>query len=222
MASTQRSLRERLEAGEDVDGLVLRASEQTGGVGRRGRAWSAGPGGSYQSLALADPKDVLRTPITALALALALAEELVVAGAGVRVKWPNDVYLGGGKLSGVLAEHVRGHLLVGVGVNVENEVPSGAATLRGWDVERVSELVLDSIRSGVDALSQERMSAFPERYAALDLLAGEVVTLSTAKGEVRGTALGVTAGGALRLRVSGEEVSFTSGSVVSWGLTERA
>ena len=59
--------------------------------------------------------------VAALAVRDVAAEAIAVAqveGSEIALKWPNDVLLGGGKLSGILLEMVRGHIVVGIGVNL--------------------------------------------------------------------------------------------------------
>ncbi len=209
MPSTQALVKQRLGTGEDVDGLVVRAVEQPAGQGRRGKAWASPPGGSYQTLAVRDRWDgALRASTLTLRIALCVAEELRAAGARTTVKWPNDVYLGEGKLAGVLCEYSRDHLVVGVGVNVNNPVPYGASSLTGWQLQFVSQLVLESVgravqehltdagRQATAALSTAETEAgergvgggpLPARFMALDHLLGRAVTMRVSGGSV-GTA----------------------------------
>ena len=102
------------------------AGEQTGGRGRRGRAWASPPGNFHATLALPPPGNpqaaALRSFVAALALREALAE---VAGspAPFALKWPNDVLCNGGKVAGILLESAGeggrvAHLAVGIGVNL--------------------------------------------------------------------------------------------------------
>jgi BirA family biotin operon repressor/biotin-[acetyl-CoA-carboxylase] ligase len=103
------------------------ASEQTGGRGRRGRAWASPPGNFHATLALPPPPGgpqaaALRSFVAALALREALAE---VAGspAPFALKWPNDVLCNGGKVAGILLEGAGeggrvAHLAIGIGVNL--------------------------------------------------------------------------------------------------------
>lgn len=97
------------------------AEEQTAGRGRRGRTWSSPPGNFYGSLILApnDPPErmALRSFVAALALRDALVA-LVGRAEAFALKWPNDVLLNGGKLSGILLEGKAGRLAVGMGVNL--------------------------------------------------------------------------------------------------------
>lgn len=166
LPSTQQLLKERVRRGEGVDGLVVRAREQTAGLGRQGKRWTGPPGGSYQSVAFADPTGQLRRTYTALAVAIGIAEALRAAGAPVKVKWPNDLYLMGGKLGGVLSEYVRGHLVVGIGINVANEVPAGAQALGGWDVSTVADLALAGAKRGLEDLVLDEPAGAPAQAAA--------------------------------------------------------
>lgn len=95
------------------DGAVYVADAQTGGRGRRHTPWASAPGrGLWLSVGLAGPPDGLPMA-AALAVRDAAAPE-----AQLEVRWPNDLYLAGGKLAGVLVERRRGHNALGIGLNV--------------------------------------------------------------------------------------------------------
>lgn len=95
---------------------------QTAGRGRRGRAWTD-PAGNFAATLVMRPEGppaaaALRSFIAALALQDALAAILGPNGA-LALKWPNDVLLNGGKVSGILLEGVgQGQLAIGIGVNL--------------------------------------------------------------------------------------------------------
>lgn len=215
VASTQDLLVARARAGEDVTGLCVRAREQTRGRGRHGSAWSSPPGGSYQSLGLGR----VAPPWLTLALGVGVAEALNAAfDAGAAVKWPNDVYRGGGKLGGIIVEVVAGQAVAGVGVNVGEVAPPGAASLTGADPDEVSDVVLRGVGSGLE-LALAGGEAVAARFAALDLLRGRevVVALGSAReGDVvTGVGAGVDATGALLVAVpGGPTVRVASGHVV--------
>lgn len=227
LPSTQELLKARLRAGIDVDRVVLRTDQQTAGLGRRGKSWSGKVGGSYQSVALRDPNGRLRRPWTSLAVAIGVAEEFRAAGAQMSVKWPNDLYLVG-KVGGVLSEHLKSHLIVGVGVNVANDVPSGAARLTGWDIAVVNDTVLRGLTRGLRELVVEESAqhdshrGLPARYAELDLLAGAQVTVLTPHGEAVGVARGVDHDGSLLLEGERGPVSVSAGTVLSWQQQESS
>lgn len=100
------------------------ALRQTAGRGRRGRAWTDPAGNFAATLALpvADPpaKLALRSFLAALALQDAL-QAATGLSEGFALKWPNDVLLNGGKLSGILLESAGGAgVVLGIGVNLHS------------------------------------------------------------------------------------------------------
>ena len=121
--STNADLAAALRSGEElVEGEWLVTRRQTAGKGRQGREWFDGAGNFMGSTVVklrdADPQPATISFVAALAVADAVDEALL--GASNRVlKWPNDVLLDGGKLSGILLEMVADHVIVGVGVNLE-------------------------------------------------------------------------------------------------------
>ncbi len=106
-------------------GSLFVADEQTRGRGRRGNTWLAAPGESLLFSVLLRPELELNQ-VSALTLAIGLALRDAIApllSAEAQLKWPNDLYVAGKKLAGVLVEsQLQGDRLqavvVGVGLNV--------------------------------------------------------------------------------------------------------
>ena len=126
LPSTSALLAQRAEAGE-AEGLAIQALEQTAGRGRAGRAWASPPGNLYLSVLLRPAGPAREAPQCSLLAGLALAE--AAAGsirdpAALRLKWPNDLLLGGAKCAGILAESALtpaggiAWLTLGIGVNL--------------------------------------------------------------------------------------------------------
>jgi BirA family biotin operon repressor/biotin-[acetyl-CoA-carboxylase] ligase len=114
VASTQ-------EAARDLPvGSVVVADFQTDGRGRLGRRWQAPPGSALLASIV-----VPAGPLTSLAAGVAAAE---ACGPRVRLKWPNDLLLGGRKLGGILVEARGERAVVGIGINLA-WAPPGAARL---------------------------------------------------------------------------------------------
>jgi BirA family biotin operon repressor/biotin-[acetyl-CoA-carboxylase] ligase len=91
--------RERREA-------VAVCDTQTAGRGRRGRPWHSPPGANvYCSLGLFKAMPANRLALLGIVTAVALCRALrAISGAEVKLKWPNDLLVAGGKLGGILVE----------------------------------------------------------------------------------------------------------------------
>ncbi len=126
---------------KDADGLVVLAQSQRSGRGRQGRRWVSPRGANVlMSVLLAedetpasgrgrDGRSVVGDLLT-VAAGLAVAEGVEEAsGLECRLKWPNDVLVGGAKLGGVLVEsralQRRRWSVVGIGINAGAHPPAG-------------------------------------------------------------------------------------------------
>ncbi len=140
--STQ-SVSARLASEGAPEGTVVTARHQTGGRGRRGHRWWDAPGESLLvSIVLRPPIATARVPQLSLVAGLAVTDALeMVAGVSGRIRWPNDVLVGGWKICGILPEAVSagegrlGHVLLGIGINVNQtafpgELEGRATSLR--------------------------------------------------------------------------------------------
>jgi BirA family biotin operon repressor/biotin-[acetyl-CoA-carboxylase] ligase len=122
VSSTNDEAARLAEAGA-TEGTVVWAREQTGGRGRRGRSWASPVGNLYSSTILRPGCPAARAAELGFVAALAVAD-MVPAGREVRVKWPNDVLIDGGKVAGILPESSIAadgrteHVVLGIGINV--------------------------------------------------------------------------------------------------------
>lgn len=96
------------------DGTVIVAWSQTAGRGRLGRTFCSPTGGVYLSILL--PFDETMT-ITAKAAVAVKRAILSVTDKRTEIKWVNDILLNGKKVCGILAEAVKDHVVLGIGVN---------------------------------------------------------------------------------------------------------
>lgn len=122
LPSTQTKLKDMAAAGA-LAGTCVQAQMQTGGYGRQGRGWVSPPGNLYLSVLLKPSVPLTALPQAALVAGLALAEAL--HDCKPVLKWPNDVFVKGRKLAGLILESdinsASGRLnwlALGVGVNV--------------------------------------------------------------------------------------------------------
>ena len=208
-------------AGEGAaEGTVVVARTQTAGRGRQGRAWVSRPGaGLYFSAILrphAEPEAAATLPLVA-GLAVAEAVAPLLPSREVKIKWPNDVLVGGRKLAGILCEMQTGesgvaHVVVGIGVNVnlaESELPPDVAAVatslsqaagRAFALDAVLDAVLGSLGDAYDAWRRGGLAALLPRIGARDALRGRHVRIGLVGEPVEGVADGIAPSGALLLR----------------------
>lgn len=122
---------ETREFGEDT---AIIAREQTGGKGTKGRSFSSPRGGVYFSLVRYYPCKAENSFSLMIASCMAVVKTLELYGVSAGVKWPNDVFLKGKKICGILiknsfeGENVK-KSITGIGVNVNNDIPKDLADI---------------------------------------------------------------------------------------------
>ncbi|MEO1687376.1 MAG: biotin--[acetyl-CoA-carboxylase] ligase [Pseudomonadota bacterium] len=123
-ASTMDIARDHARGGH-AGPIWIMTPEQTAGRGRRGRAWTAPRGNLNATLLIRPDQPPAQAALLGFAAALAVADLVGAAApqALTRLKWPNDVLVEGGKISGILLESEGqgdrlAWLAVGIGVNL--------------------------------------------------------------------------------------------------------
>ncbi len=147
---------------------VIVAAEQTAGRGRLGRVWQSKRGNLFLSAVV--PDYGLQTPLLAFVAGLAVGDAL--ADFGVRLKWPNDVLLNGGKVCGILLERTEeNHIIVGIGVNVAVAPQAGmmyrTACLNGAiTVQEAEERVLKALERNLNDWEKNGFEPIRNRWLA--------------------------------------------------------
>ncbi len=216
--STNRELITRLETGLELpEGYCLTADTQTQGQGRQGRVWHSPAGQNLYFSFLLHPSTAPETVVTLpLVAGLAVAMMLEEHGLQPQVKWPNDIWLDGKKVCGILCEmrliNDRPMVVIGIGINInQTEFP---AELQ--DIATSLALVTHTQANRAKCLA-ETLSAFEplyqrwqaEGFAALvsdftqrDALYGKSITVNQGGKLYSGMADGVNPDGTLRLLLS--------------------
>ncbi|MEM2004961.1 MAG: biotin--[acetyl-CoA-carboxylase] ligase [Zestosphaera sp.] len=209
------------------EGLVVVAESMSLGRGRHGRRWSANPGGLWFTLVL-KPSKLSGMQLLSLSTGLSVAKSLrTLYGLNASVKWPNDVVVEGRKISGVLVEG-RGDaevfILVGVGVNVNNEIPEDlrgrAISVReviGYPTPRTPLLIeiLKNIEEAYMKILEGRSREVVDQWRQLAETLGGRVRVVTGEGIIEGRAVDVADDGALVVEeTTGVRHRIYSGDVV--------
>lgn len=166
----------RLRDGGSDPRVAIVADEQTRGRGRGGRSFVSPPGGLYVSLLLRAKAEDLPGALTA-AVALAAAEAVEsTSGVVCGIKWPNDLWVDGKKLGGILLEAAGAKLpvIAGLGVNLERVPVALEADVRALTTDLEAEAGRPVSRAALLAALLGRIDARvadleePPRRAALE------------------------------------------------------
>jgi BirA family biotin operon repressor/biotin-[acetyl-CoA-carboxylase] ligase len=196
-------------------GTLVLAEEQTAGRGRMRRSWRSDSGAGIWLTLLERPSSDDALGVLALRIALALAPSLEAFTTGrAQLKWPNDVYLDGKKLAGVLVEaRWRGArvdwLAIGVGINVRAPEDLDVAALRpGCDRLAVLAAIVPALRAAAAKAGHLDKNEI-RQFEARDLAVGR-----RCLAPLEGVVAGVGADGALLVDADVGRSAIYAGSLV--------
>ncbi len=213
------------------EGLVAVADSQTGGRGRLDHAWFSPPGRNlYFSVLLRPQVAPAILPQLAMVAAVALRRALasLLPNLSCQLKWPNDVWMQGRKISGILCESACPtdgvpHVVIGIGLNVNvsmEELPeplrNTATSLRiltgrGWNREQVLATVLNELERAVEVwLAAGSLRPFQTEWQRHSLLAGQMIRVDMLGNQLVGHAVGITDQGLLQVLIPDGTLRFVA------------
>jgi len=218
--STNRVAKDLVAEGTPA-GTLVRAVRQSGGKGQYGRVFESPAGGLYFSLVLEPELPLEQLPLITLATGLAclrvLKEQFALSP---HIKWPNDIYLAGRKVAGILCENVlkpgpdgrlTATVIIGVGMNANNKAGDFADEIQPLittlsehlhtqiDLEELLANLTRVIMDLVVRLKHDRAAVLAEWQQA-DLLWGRPVVYLSDSQSLTGIGQGITEQGAYRIR----------------------
>ena len=231
LGSTNAEALARARAGERGP-LWITAATQSAGRGRRGSTWVSTPGNLFATLLLTEPSvpDIASqlSFVTALALHDAVAECAPQLGPLLKVKWPNDLLLGGAKLAGILIEAESNPVCaVAVGIGVNCAAHPDDTPYPATDMAAAGALVAPAALLGVLSLAFVRRLAQWQRgqgFASVraDWLKraaglGQDIRVRLPERELSGRFQGLDDMGRLLLQAEGRVTPVTAGEVFDLG-----
>jgi len=203
-SSTNDIAAEYAKAGAVNNGLVVLAEEQSRGRGRRGHRWFGGAGRSVLcSVLLFDVGIPLE--LVSLGVSVGVAEAVSrVAGRPAGIKWPNDIFINGKKVGGILIERFGrgGNYIVGIGVNCNQSSEELGEQLQGIatsiDIEsglccerdRLVGCLLQSVEKWILAAAKGA-DVVVRRWGQLSVLLGRRVKVEFDRKQFTGNCIGV-------------------------------
>lgn len=208
------------------------ADVQTAGKGRSGRQWLGSPGNLFASYVSSIDVPVSSAAQLSLVAAIAAFDAIsalgLTRGAGLRLKWPNDILIGAAKAGGILVESTRlpaRHdlcAIIGVGLNIADHPDISGRSVTSLAAHGLSVTPRDTLDALDGALARALAvwnagrgfasirAAWIERAGPL----GELVSVNSADGTLTGAFAGLDEDGALFIVLEdGERRRCTYGDV---------
>lgn len=201
-------------------GTLVTAAQQSAGRGRQGRSWVAPPGRAVlMSLVVRElGEDSPMLPLSAAVAVCEACEE--AASVSCEIKWPNDVWIDGRKVSGILVEGrpQDGWAVLGIGLNVATAADEFPEELReiatslaaaADDAPDSPEAVLPLLLAALERRLDDPPTEVVAAWRARDALRGRSVRWADGSG----TAAGISDAGSLVVETDAGEVELGAGEV---------
>ena len=206
------------ESLDKLDGTVIIAEEQTGGFGRLGRAWFSPKGGIWTTLILRPKIPIDSLFFITMAGSIAVARTIrQMYNIGALIKWPNDIYIGDKKISGLLlelsaeADQIH-YCLLGIGIDANlkpEEFQDGIKTPvtslnaeTGENINRAEFLanVLKEFERRYELIENNEFESIIREWRSLSLTLGKRVKITTPRKTCEGVAMDIDSHGALIIK----------------------
>lgn len=238
--STNDRIKERAHENE-AQGLVISAGTQTAGKGRIGRKWESPTKDSVSTSLLLTPDDISLEAIPTITVVAAMAVRDALSnlyGLEGKIKWPNDIVLGGKKICGILTEmemkdNKVWYVVVGIGVNVHNtQFPEEIAfKATSVDIElqkqsgekghrsEITKAIWESFRKYYNIfIKTQDMSGLKEEYERYLANLNERVRIEAQENSYEAIARGIDDRGQLIIEVDGQQQIISTGEVSVRGI----
>jgi BirA family biotin operon repressor/biotin-[acetyl-CoA-carboxylase] ligase len=228
--STNKEAGRLLATGPVADGFALVASHQTDGRGQMGRNWIAEPGKHLAMSIIHYPPGVSASGLPSLgmkvSLGIVLALQHLDAGLRPMIKWPNDIYLDGKKVCGILIENTLAgmevqHSIIGIGMNINEthfleDLPGAVSlwmmTQRTFDLISVAGIVREYVMS----ILQTEDAEWKRQYDSYLFLKGETKTFLLNGTTMEAKVLGVSEEGLLELQMKDNSIRSFRSNEIRW------
>lgn len=228
--STNKEAHRLLAEGPVQDGCTLLAIHQTDGKGQLGRSWLAEPGKHLSMTIIHQPQLLPATdlPFLGMKVSLGIVKALHAIDNALipLIKWPNDIYIHGKKLCGILIENsLTGarvqHSVIGIGMNVNEtqfpaQLPNAISLLliagKEYHIEWIARKIRDEIMSSLHMTSTH----WKEEYDLFVFGKGQSFRFESGGHSFPAIVIGVSLEGKLILQLEDGKTVFFSTHEVKW------
>ncbi len=228
--STNKEAHRLLAKGPVLNGLTLFARHQTDGKGQLGRTWISEPG-YHMAISIIYQPTTFRPhelPHLNMKISLGIVNALttLIPGLHFMIKWPNDIYVRGKKLSGILIENSLAgrrvqHSIIGIGMNINEEkfpleIPNAVSlrilTDQTYDPEIIALLVRKHVLSLLESSPFEWKTAYDEHIFGK----GKRHSFISGENIFEATVSGISLDGHLLLQNDAGEIKSYASHEVKW------
>jgi BirA family biotin operon repressor/biotin-[acetyl-CoA-carboxylase] ligase len=224
--STNNLAHKLLEIGKLIEPTVIFCHFQTAGKGYANNFWESENGKNLTFSMVVFPRflESSRVFFISIAVSLALADFLEQYVDNVKIKWPNDIYVGNYKIAGILIENsVLGnfleHSIVGIGLNVNqikfkspapNPISLSQLTHKNYNLNELLHVLVEKIQQKIIELKTQNFELLLHEYCSKLFRYNEFCKYKSNESIFDAKIINVTEYGFLQLqKKSGEIVKFT-------------
>lgn len=222
--STNKFLKEMKEK-EEYDTAI--AETQIMGRGRRGNKWSSEKGGAYFSFLLKEDKNIaleeyIKLPLVA-GYSLLKTFEKLEPELKFMFKWTNDIYIFDKKVSGILIEKIENYFIIGIGINLNNEIKGeaentavsiGKITFKEYKIEEIIISVIENFKKDLAFYFNGNWDKILFELNQKNYLFGKDLCIEYGSGKKeKGKGLNIHRSGQLEVKISGEKKLFNVGEI---------
>lgn len=232
LESTNETARQLIQERKLKEGAVIWATEQTKGRGHGTNSWESEKGKNLTFSIILQPTFIEITSqfVISKAISLALRDFLGLYTQGVRVKWPNDIYVDDKKIAGILIENsiINNRIeycIAGIGLNINQEKflsdapnPVSLLHITGSEVnpDEAMNLLLGFIETRYEQLKKGEHQVIDREYLAYLYRINEPHEFITKGRKFRGMITGIDKIGRLLIETGPEEVLMFDFNEVSY------
>lgn len=208
------------------DLCVVSAKFQSKGKGRMDRVWEGEYGANLLfSMLIKDKSVVSNFASLSLLSAAVVASTIESYGIkGVSIKWPNDVYISGKKVTGILMEskslEKNRAIALGIGINLNQKHFEGNFTATSISLELGHDIPLEEFKDKIYATLEREVSLlktgeskYMDYFRSHNYLLKKEVSFIYNNKSLKGVVIGVNDDNTLLVDVNGETLSLFSGEV---------
>jgi len=224
--STNNLAHELLEIGEIIEPTVIFSHFQTVGKGYANNFWESETGKNLTFSMVVFPRFLESNHVffVSIAVSLALADFLEQYVDNVKIKWPNDIYVGNFKIAGILIENsVLGnfleHSIIGIGLNINqvkfkspapNPISLSQLTQKNYNLNELLYVLVEKIQQKIIELKTQNFELLLQEYCSKLFRYNEFCMYKSEKSTFEAKIINVTEYGFLQLqKKSGEIMKFT-------------